>query len=262
MDLIKEFHKISTVKKATFNSVITQVHLKINTEKGHIQKEFITRSQSFKKVTKFVPTLKPKKSTFIPTPLKLDSQINEKEEEKDDFDKQKSDDEIQIIDDEDNSSFLSSSSELENSINENLKIDKDKEKEKDKDKEEKNRALFKMNSNNNLDNKESKDMDNNIVYEPIEINDIKDDDNKSMRLFRRKMSRLRAKAGLNKSKETEETININFKKSFHIDMKKIEKKYDSDLYHTFKIMDLYKNENTNQKVKTIFEVISISKKEI
>lgn len=257
MDLTKEFKKIKTVKKATYNSVISQVHIKINLEEGPIQKEFVPRSQSFKKFTRFVPTLKPKKSTFMPTPLKLDNQISEKDEEHNDFDKQKSDDEIKIID-EDNSSFLSgSSSEVENSNNEGIKN------EKVKDKEENNGIIFKKSSTNVSENKESKDMDNNIDYDPIEINDIKEnEDNKSMKIFRRKMSKIKVKTGISKYKEAEETINDNFKKMFNIGMKKIEKKYESDLYSTFNCIDINKNENENPKVKSIFDIISLSKKDI
>ena len=256
MDLTKEFKKIKAVKKTTYNSVISQVHIKINTEEGPIQKDFVPRSQSFKKFTRFVPTLKPKKSTFMPSPLKLDNQISEKEEEQDD--KQKSDDEIQIIDDEDNSSFLSdSSSEIENSNNENIK------KEKEQDKEENNGIIFKKSSTNVSENKESKDMDNNIAYDPIEINDIKEnEDNKSMKIFRRKMSKIKVKAGINKSKEAVETINDNFKKNYNIGLKKIEKKHESDLHSTLNFMDNNKDENENPKVKSIFDILSISKKDI
>ena len=259
MNLTKEFRKIKTVKKTTYNSLTNQVHLKINLERGPFQKEFVNRSQSFKNVIRFVPTLKPKKSTFMPTPLNLDNIINEKEEEKSDFDKQKSDDEIQIIDDEDNSSFLSgSSSEVENSIDENIKREKVKEKEK----LTKNGGIFKMSSTDVFENKESKDIaNNNIDFDAFEINDIKDnEDNKSMKIFRRKMSQIRVKAGINKYKETEDTINDNFKKNYNIGLKIIEKKYESDLYSSKKYLDFNKNENENPKVKTIFEVLSISKK--
>ena len=277
MDVLNiPFPIIKAVKKTTYNSLINQVHLKINSENEPIQKVGGPRSQSFKKVTRFVPILKPKKSTFIPTPLKLNNEkkSSKNNEEDKDFDKQKSGDEIQIIDDDDNSSFFSNSSSVENSIDEDIKIkgknkhNKDKEDKEDKEdkdekeeeekeeKEDKIGTMLKTTPLSINEKLESKDID--YENDSFNLNDVKEgeENNKNMRILRRKMSQIKAKACINKSKETEEIINGNLKKNFDIGLKKYEKEDDSYLYKSLNVFDLKKSESEKPKIKSIFEVIS------
>ena len=74
--------QLRAVKKTTYNSIITQTL--INPEHTPVKFKDSFKSQSFKKITNFVPKLKPKKSTFAPTPLTLNKEnkyISEKEDD-------------------------------------------------------------------------------------------------------------------------------------------------------------------------------------
>ena len=80
-DLSLNIPLIKAVKKATYSSIIKKSRLNLNPENVPVQG--YTRSQSFKNVTKFVPLIMPRKSTFVPTPLKLNkNKKNEDEDEK------------------------------------------------------------------------------------------------------------------------------------------------------------------------------------
>ena len=107
---------LKAVKKTTYNGKINKARLNINPGGSPIQKS-LARSQSFKKILNFVPRLKPRKSTFVPTPLKL----NIVNKEKDDNDKQLSGDEIEFIDSESSSSSSLSSSNMNNTSEEEEK---------------------------------------------------------------------------------------------------------------------------------------------
>ena len=130
---------LKAVKKITYNVVVNKARLNINPENTPIQK-IIARSKSFKKIDNFVPKLKPKKSTFIPTPLRLTT-VNK---EKDDNEKQLSGDEIKFIDSDSSSSSVSSS-DMDNSCEEE---ENDKEKNlKNEIKEVKIDQICNINSN-------------------------------------------------------------------------------------------------------------------
>lgn len=246
MEEIKDqFTIVKAVKKSTHNSVISKINEKINTDNEPVLKKDNFRIQSFKKITKFVPQLKPKKSTFMPTPLKLNfnkcSNVEEEEEEKD---KQKSDDEIQIIDNEDLSSVLSNSSSEDDTIN--LKkpiIDKEKKEKKYIRKE------FQVSSFNVLE----------MGPKDIEIKENKMS-NSNLKIIRKKMSQLKAKAEINKFKETEEIVSTNFKKHFDFDMKDNENEDKTNIYKSINFFDSKKNINEITKTKSIFEVLSNGKK--
>ena len=71
------------------------------------------------------------------------------------------------------------------------------------------------------------------------------------------MSKIRARVGISKLKETEEFIRDNFKNNFSIGLKKYEKNNDLSLYSSVNILE--NKENIKPRIRTIFEVISISK---
>lgn len=251
-DIKKNFQILKAVKKTTYNGIINQAKLNINPENAPIQKMSVPRSQSFKKIPNFVPKLKPKKSTFIPAPLKLNnlSPCHKKKKEED-FDKQISDDEIEIISNSDDS-FISSS-DIENSSNE----DTDQKKNQIG-------VFFKNSSTNFIEDLELKDKDSgcdffklNEIKEVIENDDDNIEMNKNMKLIRKKMAQIKTRAGINKFKETEGFIHEKFKNNFNIDLKNNEKegKFKDNLHISINVF-----EKKKPKSKSIFEVISVSKK--
>ena len=240
-EIISNIQIVKAVKKVTYSGIINKAHLSINPENAPIRK-FI-RSHSSKKVTTFVSKLQPKKSTLIPTPLKLNLQNNITHKKKDnDDEKQLSEDEIE---NNGNDSFSSiSSSDMNNSSDE----EKENEYEKDKDK----------NTLCHIIEKEESDSLNNDNIDSFNLNDT--EGNKNMRAARRKMSLIRAKAEKNKSKETKDIINDNLKNIYDIGLKKSEDKNENltpKLHGSICFGDENKNIN-RPRTKSIFEVISNS----
>ena len=252
---------LKAVKKITYNVVVNKARLNINPENTPIQK-IIARSKSFKKIDNFVPKLKPKKSTFIPTPLRLTT-VNK---EKDDNEKQLSGDEIKFIDSDSSSSSVSSS-DMDNSCEEE---ENDKENNlKNEIKQIKIDQICNINSNNyyscNIDKIESNDIcdENDSFY----LNEIVENDkkakNKNIKNMRKKMSHIRAKLEGFKFKETEGIIHDNFKNNFDIGLKNYEKEDDCNnkKHASISVFDM-KNINKKVKTKSIFEVLSNSKNSI
>ena len=257
-----DLHILKAVKKTTYNAVINKA-LNINPTNSPIKG--LTRSQSFKKIINFVPKLKPRKSTFIPTPLKLNDN-NNLNKDKEDEEKRLSGDEI-FIDSVSSSSSSLSSSDMNNSS----------EEEKDKIKKKENEIKKELNFNNktfsiNLEKIESND-DNDIDNDcdTFYLNEIKenmDNGNKikkgnHMENMRKKMSQIKAKIEYNKFKETEGVIHDNFKENYDIGLKKYETEedYHSNLHASLHITE-NKNKNIKYQSKSIFEVLSNSKNSI
>ena len=241
------FQILKAVKKITYNGIINQAKLNINPENAPIQKMSVPRSQSFKNIPNFVPKLKPKKSAFIPAPLKLNnlSPCHKKKKEED-YDKQISDDEIEFISNSDSSI---SSSDIENSSNENTD-----------QKNNQNSAFFKNSSNNYIEDLELKDCDSFKLNEIKEVSENEDDNieiNKNMKLLRKKMAKIKIKAGINKFKEAEGIVHEKFKNNFNIGLKNNEKegKFKDTLHISINVFQKKK-----PKSKSIFEVLSVSKK--
>ena len=260
-DLSLNIPIVKAVKKTTFCGIISKSHLNLNPEYAP-DKSYI-RSQSFKDLKRFVPRLMPRKSTFVPTPLKLNenNNINIYKKNENEDEKQLSEDEVKIID-SDSSDSLSSSElnnssdvEIQNEINKN----KNKEKEKDKEKEVDKKI---SNDNDNLFNNIEKIELNNIENDTdsLNLNDI--EEKKNLRAVRRKMSQIKAKAEKIKSKETKDIISDNFKIAFDIGFKKNDEKEVNlapNLHSSVKFFG-ENNSNNKQKTKSIFEILSNSKK--
>ena len=225
--------KLKTVKKTTYTTLMDKVHLNINEP---MQNMGGPRSHSFKKITEFVPHLKPKKSTIIPPTFELTNQNRFSSKHKDDFDKQMSGEELVLIE---NSSI--SSSDMENSFNENI------EKNGIKDKTDNG----KTNSNN---------------YKLNEIKEFLEEDeetleyNKNIKNLRRKMSHIKARVGIVKSKETEEFVHKGFKNNYDIGLKDYEKENEIANLHGSLNNFENKKENEKPKIKSIFDVLSKTKK--
>ena len=224
--------KLKTVKKTTYTTLMDKVHLNINEP---MQNMGGPRSHSFKKITEFVPHLKPKKSTIIPPTFKLNNQNRFSSKDKDDFDKQMSGEELVLIE---NSSI--SSSDMENSFNENI------EKNGIKDKTDNG----KINSNNFKLNeiKEFLEEDEETLY------------NKNIKNLRRKMSHIKARVGIVKSTETEEFVHKGFKNNYDIGLKDYEKENEIANLHGSLNNFENKKENEKPKIKSIFDVLSKAKK--
>lgn len=244
---------IKAVKKATYNGIINQAHLNINPENYPIKKMILYKSHSFKKITNFVPNLKPKKSTFMPTPLKLNNNynINYIEKENND-DKQLSGDEIQIIDSDSSCSSLSSSN-MNNTSGE----------EKGKDKENKQEINFEISKNNNstsnIEKIESNDIDDDC--DSFQLNEIQENtERKKITKMRKKMSQIKAKFGFSKFKESGGIIHDNFKNNFNIGLKQFEEENDFHLLKHCSI-NAFENKKDHKKplTKSILDVLSNSK---
>ena len=257
---------LKAVKKTTYNAIVNKAHLNINPENSPLMKDKGPRSQSSKRIGNFVPCLRPQKSRFIPAPLKLNKDdkvlINK---EKDENNKQMSEDEIEIIDhedDDDEDSSSVSSSEI-NSSDEDIEKIKQKE---DQIREEKN---FK-NSSSSVHEK-IEDVIYEKEYEDYELimNEMKNYENsdkfnieinKSFKILRKKLSQIRAKVNKNRYKETEEVIHNNLKNTFNIGLKKHEK-YNEKPVSKYTSINIFENkDNSKSKSRTIFEVLSSSKK--
>lgn len=257
--------RFKTVKKITFNEVINKSHLNLNRDSSPLKIGRGIRSQSFKTIANFVPKLKPLKSSFIPVPLRLNNEtkhLSSKGKEKEDINKQMSDDENDY--DEDSSSSISSS-DIDSSEEDSLEI---KIKEKDKEDE-----IVDNNNSNNINEKigahanEKADESDEDNYDDLYINHHKYsneswyknncDINKNIKSLRKKMSKIRVRVGISKFKETEEVIRDNFKNNFGIGLNKYEKDNELSLYSSVNILE--NKENIKPKIRSIFEVISISK---
>ena len=257
-DLSLNIPIIKAVKKVTYSGIIKKARLNLNPENAPVQG--YTRSQSFKNITRFVPRIMPRKSTFVPTPLKL----NKKKEDEDE--KQLSEDEVRIIDSDSSDSIASS--DLNNSSDEEGKYQKGKKKNINKNKI---KNLEKENDKEKEDDKEIKKENDNLCInlEKIELNKIENDadslnlndneEHKNLRAVRRKMSQIKARAGKIKSNEMKDIISDNFKNAFDIDLKTDDQ---PELYLTPKMHASVNcfGENNKPKTKSIFDVLSNSKK--
>lgn len=247
---------LKAVKKTTYNGIINQARLNINLDNSAIKQLSLVKSQSFKNITKFVPKLMPKKSTFVPTPLKLNEQIFILKKEKEDNEKQLSENEIEIIDNDSSLSSVSSS-DVEKSSEEELVKDKSTDKEIIG-------VIFKNNSCNLIEKIESKKEEDDC--DSLYLNEIKEqiepNDDKNMKILRKKMSQIKAKVAISKFKETEEIIHDNFKNNFDMGIKKYEKEENYNSIHASINIFVKNNVNTKAKSKSIFEVISQSKQSI
>ena len=242
------FQMLKAVKKSTYSGIIKLAKLSLNSESDPV-KINACRSQSFKRITNFVPNIKPQKSTFAPTPLQLNKQNNNfhKEEE---IEKQLSDDEIKIV--EINSSCSSlSSSQLNNSSGEEM----DKE---DKRKENTIEPIKKNSSCNIIGKISSNNIEKECDF--LYLNENRNEDiNKNMKALRKKMSNIKAKVGIFKYKETEEIVSDNLKKNFDVGPKKYENEEENiptNLHGSIKFFENNNNLFSKAKSKSIFEVLT------
>lgn len=256
MEEIKlSFPILKAVKKTTYNSINNHVNFGINGDK--IKNSIIPRSKSSKKIDNFVPNLKPKKSTFMPTPLKLNKD-NKVLKEKDELEtRQLSEDENELEDESSCSSL--SSSDIDNSFNE-------EDLDEVKNKEVTIEPLLK----NNITKNQSKGLD--IKKDSFNLNEIKEcnelEENvnpeiiKNIKGLRKKMSQIKAKVDILKSKEVQEIVNNNFKNIFDFGVNKDEEVSYSGKLHSSINIDKNKSSNFKPRTKSIFEVISLSKQSI
>ena len=149
---------------------------------------------------------------------------------------------------------------------------KEHKREKQKEKEKKKENIQKIPSNKisscNVINKiESIDFEEENDYE-IYLFENKENFGKlnKLRLLRRKMSQIRAKAGTIKFKETQEVIHDNFKKNYNIglDDTEIDDEPNNNLHVSVNNFEIKKSHNAslNHRPKSIFEVLSVSKESI
>lgn len=249
MEEIKSnFHRLKAVKKATYIGIIKHTKFNLNSESEPIKINAF-RSQSFKRITNFVPNIKPRKSSFVPTPFQLNKQ-NDNSHKEDELEKQLSDNEIKIVENNSSSSSLSSS-QLNNSLGEEM------------DKEDKRKSNIiepiKKNSSCNIIEKISS---NNIEKEDdfLYLNENRNEEvNKNMKALRKKMSNIKAKVGIFKYKETEEIVSDNLKKNFDVGLKKYEKEeanIPTNLHGSVKFCTNNNTLLTKEKSKSIFEVLT------
>ena len=234
MEKIKErLPLLKVVKKTTFNSIITQSY--INHVYTPLKLKDSFKSQSFKKITKFVPKLKPKQSTFVPTPLRLNSEKKHISEKEDNDEKQMTGDEIKIIDS--SSSVSSSDINLSDDDSEN-KIKENKYTSPDID------VKFKS------DSKENNNDSDSFYLEEVKNTDT----NENIKILRKKMSQMKFRIGSNKFKESEEVIHDEFRNNFDIGLKEYKKEEEINLYGS---ANFFENKgNIKPKSRSIFEVIS------
>jgi hypothetical protein len=232
--IMESLPQLKAVKKTTYNSIITQTY--INPEHTPLKFKDSFKSQSFKKITNFVPKLKPKKSTFAPTPLTLNKENKYISEKEDDDEKKMTEDEIKVID----SSFSSiSSSDI------NLSDDDSENKIKE----------YKYTSPD-IDVKfKSDSKENNNDSDSFYLEEIKNTvENENIKILRKKMCQIKIRNGTNKFKETEEVIHDEFRTNFDIGLHKNKKEKEFNLYSSVNYFE--NKENIKPKGKSIFEVIS------
>ena len=254
---------LKAVKKTTYNEVINQANRKIIPSNSPNKNEEIHRSHSSKKIANFVPKLRPKKSTFVPTPLKLNNiSVNfSLSKEKDDNDKQLSGDEIEIIDESDSSNYSSSSSMSSSDVY----LSEEEDSENSKGEELRIKPIKKNSTCITIDKIESKEIEENDCNSFI-LNDVKDNcksgekQNKNIKILRKKMSQIKARVGKHKFKETEEILSDNFKNNFHLGIKKFENEDDkNNLHGSLDVFGDQKIDDKKPKTRSIFEILSISK---
>ena len=237
MEIIKEsLPQLKAVKKTTYNSIIYQSYL--NPENTPIELKESYKSQSFKKITNFIPQMRPRKSTFAPKPLKLNTDKKHISKKEDDEEKQMTGDEIKIID---SSSSLSSSDINFSDDNSENKINGHKTTSPDM------KVKFESDLKDNND-------DNDSFYLEEDKNTGA---NENIKILRKKMCQIKIRVGPNKFKETEEIIHDEFKSNFDIGLKKYEKEKEINLYNSVNCFE--NKENIKPKCRSIFEVISLSK---
>ena len=235
MEKIKEsLPQLKAVKKTTYNSIITQSY--INPENTSLGLKDTYKSQSFQKIINFVPQLKPRKSTFVPTPLKLNTEQKHISEKKDDEEKQMTGDEIKIIDSS-SSSISSSDINLSDDDSEN------------KIKENKNTSPN-MNVKFESDSKENNNDSDSFYLEEVKNTGA----NENIKILRKKMFQIKIRIGSNKFIETEEVIHDEFRNNFDIGLKKFEKEKELNLYSSVNYFE--NKENIKPKGRSIFDVIS------
>ena len=244
MEEMEEFSMpiLKAVKKTTYNAIVQKANLNLNKSPVKLN---IGRSQSFKKVSNFIPRLKPRKSNFFPSPLKLNL-INNLNKNNVELEKQLSGDEIEIISNNSPCSSMSSA-DLDNSEEgEGGSI-----KKKNIKKEFNIEAFPKISSKNLLENFES---DNLLDCDSFTK------EYKNMKTFRRKMMQIKYKAIIPKFKETEEYIPDNFINTFDISVKKYENE-DNFQRNIYSSVNFFDNKiNIAAKTKSIFDVLSSTSK--
>ena len=193
------------------------------------------KSQSFKKITKFVPKLKPKQSTFVPTPLRLNTEKKHISEKEDNDEKQLTEDEIKIIDS--SSSISSSDINLSDDDSEN-KIKEDKNTSPD------------INAKFETDLKENNNDSDSFYLEEVKNTDT----NENIKILRKKMCQMKFRVGSNKFKESEEVIHDEFRNNFDIGLKEYKKEEEINLYGSANFFE--SKGNIKPKSRSIFEVIS------
>lgn len=234
MEKIKErLPLLKVVKKTTFNSIITQSY--INHVYTPLKLKDSFKSQSFKKITKFVPKLKPKQSTFVPTPLRLNTEKKHISEKEDNDEKQLTEDEIKIIDS--SSSISSSDINLSDDDSEN-KIKEDKNTSPD------------INAKFETDLKENNNDSDSFYLEEVKNTDT----NENIKILRKKMCQIKIRINSNKFKETEEVIHDDFRNNFDIGLKKFKKEKEFNFNGSMNYLE--NKENIKPKGRSIFEVIS------
>ena len=235
MEKIKEsLPQLKAVKKNTYNSIITQSY--INPENTSLGLKDTYKSQSFQKIINFVPQLKPRKSTFVPTPLKLNTEQKHISKKEDDEEKQMTGDEIKIID---SSSSSISSSDI------NLSDD-----------DSENKIKENKNTSPNMNVKFESDLkENNNDSDSFYLEEVKNTGaNENIKILRKKMCQIKIRIGSNKFIETEEVIHDEFRNNFDIGLKKFEKEKELNLYSSVNYFE--NKENIKPKGRSIFDVIS------
>ena len=218
-----KFSLPKTVKKTTYNEVINTANRKIIPSNPPNEGKPVYRSKSFKHITNFVPILKPKKSSYLPTPLRLNNtsanfSLNK---EKNENDKQSNEDEIDVIEESDSSDYSSSS--MSSSF---INTSEDEDEEIKAENKESKGTIEKNDENcDTNDNKEEK-------------NNSQDKENEDIKLLKE-----------NIKKETEELVPDNLINNCNIE--KSEKEANTINYE--------KKNGIKPRPKSIFEVISISR---
>ena len=240
-----------TIKKTNFSGVINAYKYNLYYT-SPVKRVGGLRSQSVKKITVFVPQLKPMKSTFVPAPLKLSPNLNFKSMKKEKEDKkQLSDDEIDIISNNSSSSHSSfSSSDFDNL-------------EKDENPEEKikNKPVLKENKIGGGKKVYSNKFDETYDSFPSGDEKINEDIFNSIRILRRKMSHMKSKAKI-KHRETDDTLPNNLIKNFDLELKNEDKDKNNIQKEYHYSVNVFSNINIKPKTKSIFEVISHSNKNL
>ena len=120
--------------------------------------------------------------------------------------------------------------------------------------------------NKNDESRKNLDFDSLILNEIKELSENEEnqsnDVNKNMKILRKKTMQIKSKAGIIKYKETEESVHDTFKNNFHIGLKnyEAEESVHNYLHISTNKFDFFKKDKSEPKAKSIFEILSISKK--